>query len=122
LSHDFFNAQPASAFAIREVGTDLSNRDIKKPSFRCRSRYGDKKKKLSKLRGKQRGPVSMEQGFEGERRDSSLNFQISIVYFLLVFVLHQVKGLVVKPPNLDGVLKTQKAIQQLTNKINTVHL
>jgi len=64
----------------------------------------------------------MEQGFEGERRDSSLNFQISIVYFLLVFVLHQVKGLVVKPPNLDGVLKTQKAIQQLTNKINTVHL
>jgi len=44
LPHDFFNAQPASALAIREVGADLSNRDIKTPSFRCKSRYGDGKK------------------------------------------------------------------------------
>ena len=74
LPHDFFNAQPASALAIREVGADLSNRDIKTPSFRCRSRYGDGKKDTIEVERKvETARASIEQSFEGERRDNSLN-------------------------------------------------
>jgi hypothetical protein len=39
LPSDFFNGLPSVPSMPRQIGGDISNRDLKTPSFRCRSRY-----------------------------------------------------------------------------------
>ena len=39
LPSDFFQVGPVTPFTPRTVGSDISNRDLQTPSFKCRGRY-----------------------------------------------------------------------------------